>query len=149
MRHGAVLAGAAASVAAAFVLVAALRGIRPPDSGPWSAYAAWALYGGSLFLLFTLPGDRFSLRVPRPLHPRRLVVQVAGAGGAGAGILMLLSMFAVAAVAAAVALVCRIVLSGTRFGAGGILLVVLASCLHLLAYAGVHLARQPARARVR
>ncbi|HET6763810.1 MAG TPA: hypothetical protein VFH27_09055 [Longimicrobiaceae bacterium] len=145
LRHLAVLAGALATVATAFAIVAALRGFRRPGGWPWADAAVWTVYGGTLFLLFTLAGDWFSLRRPRPLFPRRLAGMGRGAGGAGAGALMLLSMFAVAAAVLALALATRIVLTAAHVLVGRTTFVLVASLLHLLVYAAWHLVRRPAR----
>ncbi|MDB4951593.1 MAG: hypothetical protein JWM27_4242 [Gemmatimonadetes bacterium] len=147
MRHAAVLAGAVAIVGAAFVLAAVLR--SSPPAGGWrpGALLLWTAYGASVFLLFTVAGDRFSLRQPRALYPGRLVGEMGGAGSAGAGMLLLASYIACMAAAAAVLLAWRLVLSAASPHADAWPSVLLASLTHLLLYAAANLRRARGSAR--
>ncbi|HEX8430453.1 MAG TPA: hypothetical protein VF625_04165 [Longimicrobium sp.] len=75
IRHTAQLIVALCVTAAALALVTVLRGPRPLEGGA-APYLVSLSYGATLFLLFTVAGDRISRRAPRA--PGASVVTVGG-----------------------------------------------------------------------
>lgn len=88
-RHAAVVLCSALVAGAVALLVGAVRA-EPAEYVPTVlAGTAWFAYGASLFLLFTLIGDRMSLRNPRPFRVHFVLEERTAAGSVDEGMVFL------------------------------------------------------------
>lgn len=93
LRHGAVLLCSGLAVGVAVLATATLGGqLTTASTSGLLAGVAWFGYGASLFLLTTLPGDRLSLRNPRPFRVHFVLEERTAAGGIGEGLRVLFAL---------------------------------------------------------
>ena len=129
-RHAAIVLVSVILVGVAVLLVGIGGVWRPPRTGPPSplAYPLWGMYGMSLFLLFTVTSDRFSLRYPRTISMRGVIEEATATVTFAETVLRFLSLAGTAATAAAI-------LAGWVASSGLLTGVLLAALTHAGIYA--------------